>query len=171
MGEGDAASGRVDGVTRVEAVLRQAGMHGRVRRLEASARTAADAAAALDCPVGAIASSLVFEGDGQPVLVVASGAHRVDTERVAALVGARAVRRASLELVRRATGFAAGGVAPVGHPAPLRTVLDATLASHERLWASAGHPHAVFFATFDELRTLTGAPVADVAVTQDPDPD
>ena len=157
---GPATSG--SGVARVERVLLEAGLSGRIRHLAASARTAAEAAVALDCPVGAIASSLLFEADGEPLLVVASGAHRVDTARVARLVGAGSVTRAPVETVRQATGFVIGGVAPVGHPAPIRALLDVALRSYDALWASAGHPRAVFCATYDELQALTGAPPADV---------
>ncbi len=152
-----------DAVARVARRLDEAGMPGRVRRLTASARTAADAAQALGCAVGAIANSLVFDADGEPVLVIASGAHRVDTDLVAELLDAGSVRRAPPDQVRRATGFVIGGVAPVAHPAPMRTLLDATLAAYDTVWASAGHPHAVFSAAFDELQRLTGAPVVVVA--------
>jgi prolyl-tRNA editing enzyme YbaK/EbsC (Cys-tRNA(Pro) deacylase) len=163
-----AASARPDeptprsGVARVEQVLLAAGLTDRVRHLDASARTAVEAAEALGCPVGAIASSLLFQADGAPLLVVASGAHRVDTDRVAHLLGVGAVTRAPARLVRQATGFVIGGVAPVGHPSPIRTLLDVALRSYDTVWASAGHPHAVFSTTCDELRTLTGAPWAEV---------
>ncbi len=163
---GGGRTGSEDGVARVERVLAAAGWSGRVRRLSASARTAAEAAEALGCPVGAIASSLVFVADGQPLLVLASGAHRVDTLRVARLVDADSVTRAPAKLVREVTGFAIGGVAPVGHLVPLRGLLDVTLRSYDVVWASAGHPHAVFSATFDELKALTGAQAADVAQVQ-----
>ena len=157
------ANAAENGLARVERVLSAAGWSSRTRHLSASARTAADAAQALGCPVGAIASSLVFVADGEPLLVLASGAHRVDTLRVAELVGATSVDRAPAKLVREVTGFAIGGVAPVGHLVPLRGLLDVTLRSYDVVWASAGHPHAVFSATFDELQALTGAAPADVA--------
>ena len=105
--------------------------------------TAAAAAAALGVEVGQIANSLVFDADGDPLLVLTSGAHRVDTGKVAALIGVRRVRRASPDFVRAATGQAIGGVAPVGHPVPLRTLVDRDLAQYDEVWAAGGIPHAV----------------------------
>jgi prolyl-tRNA editing enzyme YbaK/EbsC (Cys-tRNA(Pro) deacylase) len=150
-------------VTRVAEVLRAAGVAGEPVQLADSARTAAEAAAALGCEVGAIASSLVFTADGEPLLVMTSGAHRVDTEHVARLIGASRVKRADADTVRAATGYAIGGVAPVGHPAPLRTLVDTALAEHEVLWAAAGHSHAVFPTSYDELLRITGGTPAQVA--------
>ena len=121
-----------------------------------------EAAAALGCEVGAIANSLVFDADGTALLVLTSGAHRVDTSRVAGLVGAGRVQRATPELVRDATGSAIGGVAPLGHPAPLRTLVDTALAAHPVVWAAAGHARTVFPTTYDELLALTGGEAADV---------
>ena len=125
--------------------------------------TAAAAAAALGVEVGQIANSLVFDADGAPLLVLTSGAHRVDTGKVAALIGAERVRRASPDFVRAATGQAIGGVAPVGHPAPLRTLVDRDLARYDEVWAAGGIPHAVFPTTFAELVAVTGGDPADVA--------
>ena len=130
--------------------------------LSDSARTAAEAAAALGCDVGAIASSLVFTADDEPLLVMTSGAHRVDTAAVAGLLGVQRVRRADPETVRRATGQVIGGVAPVGHPARLQTLVDTALAQHDVVWAAAGHAHAVFPTTYDELLHLTGGQPAEV---------
>jgi prolyl-tRNA editing enzyme YbaK/EbsC (Cys-tRNA(Pro) deacylase) len=149
-------------VSKVVAALRERGATGEVRVLADAARTAAEAAAALGVPVGAIANSLVFTADGAPLLVLTSGAHRVDTERVGALLGA-SLRRADPETVRAATGQVIGGVAPVGHPAPLQTLVDTALAAHEVVWAAAGHAHAVFPTTYDELLRLTGGRPAQVA--------
>lgn len=149
-------------VARVVDVLSSAGWRGEVRELADSARTAAEAAAALGCDVGAIASSLVFSADAAALLVLTSGAHRVDTALVADLLGVTAVDRAPAALVREATGFAIGGVAPVGHPAPLQTLVDVDLARHDVVWAAAGHPHAVFSTTFDELVRVTGGTPAQV---------
>ena len=149
-------------VTRVVGVLEAAGWQGEVRELSDSARTAAEAAAALGCDVGAIASSLLFQADGTPLLVLTSGAHRVDTGVVAELLGVESVDKAPAALVRDATGFAIGGVAPVAHPSPLQTVVDADLGRHDVVWAAAGHPHAVFSTTFDELVRLTGGRPARV---------
>ncbi|MFB7383197.1 YbaK/EbsC family protein [Kitasatospora purpeofusca] len=136
--------------------LAGAGLPGEVRVLPDSARTAAEAATALGCEVGAIANSLVFICDGAPLLVMTSGAHRVDTGHLARELGTGPITRASAAQVREATGQAIGGVAPVGHPAPLRTVVDTDLAGHALLWAAAGHPHTVVPMTYGELLELTG---------------
>ena len=125
--------------------------------------TAAAAAAALEVEVGQIANSLVFDADGAPLLVLTSGAHRVDTDRVAALVGAQRVGRASKELVLEATGQVIGGVAPVGHPAPVRTLVDVALGEFDRVWAAGGVARSVFPTTFDELVAVTGGTPAEVA--------
>src|SRR5579859_2628026 len=106
------------------AVLRELGVRGEVRELPERAPTAASAAAQLGCDVGAIANSLVFNADGQPLLILTSGAHRVDTAKIAAHIGAARVRRADPDFVRSATGQVIGGVAPVGHPQPIRTLID-----------------------------------------------
>ena len=119
-------------------------MTGQVRELPDPAPTAVTAAAQLGCEVGAIANSLVFSADGAPLLVLTSGAHRVDTGKVAVLVGAGRVKRADPEFVREATGQVIGGVAPVGHPRPLRTLVDQWLDGYDVVWAAAGHPHTVF---------------------------
>jgi prolyl-tRNA editing enzyme YbaK/EbsC (Cys-tRNA(Pro) deacylase) len=144
------------------AVLRDKGVTGRVRELPEPAPTAATAAAQLGCELGAIANSLVFSADGVPLLVMTSGAHRVDTARVAALVGVSAVRRADAGAVRTWTGQAIGGVAPVGHPAPIRTLVDTWLESYDVVWAAAGHPHTVFPTSFAELVRITAGTPADV---------
>jgi len=149
-------------VTRVDEALRAAGVHTEIRLLADSARTAAEAAAALGVTIGQIVKSLVFAADDEPLLVLASGRHTVDTKKVAHLVNAGRVHRADPEFVRRHTGFAIGGVAPVGHPHPLRTVIDTALADYDILWAAAGHPHAVFPTTFAELLHLTGGDPGDV---------
>jgi len=125
--------------------------------------TAPAAAAALGVEVGQIANSLIFSADGAPLLVLTSGAHRVDTGKVAALVGVEKVVRATPEFVRAATGQAIGGVAPVGHPAPVRTLVDSALAAFDEVWAAGGIPHSVFPTTFDELVKVTGGVPADVA--------
>jgi prolyl-tRNA editing enzyme YbaK/EbsC (Cys-tRNA(Pro) deacylase) len=150
-------------VENVRRSLDAAGAHGEIRVLEDSARTAVEAATALGVTVGAIASSLVFEADGEVVLVLTSGAHRVDTSLVAQLLDVSVVRRATPEAVREATGQVIGGVAPVGHPAPLRTLVDVDLAQHPVLWASAGHGHAVFSTTYDELVRITSGTPARVS--------
>lgn len=140
---------------RVQAALEQAGLSLQVRELPASTRTAAEAAAAVGCSVAQIIKSLVFRGknSGQAILILASGSNRVDEARVAAAIG-EPIERATPEFVREQTGFAIGGVAPVGHTNPLRTLIDADLFQHSELWAAAGTPHAVFPLTPDELRRL-----------------
>jgi len=149
-------------VTHVQQVLRDAGVTGQVRHLAESARTAQQAADALGVEVGAIASSLVFAVGGNPVLVLTSGAHRVDTAKVAALLGVPALDKADAAFVRTHTGQAIGGVAPVGHPEPIGTLVDITLARHEQVWAAAGHPHTVFPTTYEELLRITGGTAAEV---------
>ncbi|ACQ82167.1 YbaK/prolyl-tRNA synthetase associated region [Beutenbergia cavernae DSM 12333] len=140
----------------VARALADAGVPGRVRLLADSARTAAAAAEALGCEVGAIANSLVFTADDGPVLLLTSGAHRVDLPAAAARLGVTGLRRATPDEVRAATGQAIGGVAPVGHPAPVRTGVDVALAAYPEVWAAGGHPHTVFPTTFDELVRITG---------------
>ncbi|HEV7188958.1 MAG TPA: YbaK/EbsC family protein [Blastococcus sp.] len=147
---------------RVVAALDAGGVRTDVRRFEDPVPTAAAAAAALGCEVGAIANSLVFDADGAPLLVLASGAHRVDTAKLAALLGVTRVRRATPEFVLAATGQEVGGVAPVGHPAPLRTVVDVDLAGFPVLWAGGGDHHTMFSATYDDLLRLTGGQAAAV---------
>lgn len=147
---------------RVVEALRELGAAGEVVVLPEPAPTAASAAAQLGCEVGAIANSLLFAADGVPLLVLTSGAHRVDVELVARSVGAAEVRRAAPEFVRAATGQVIGGVAPVGHPAPVRTLVDTWLAGHERVWAAGGHPHTVFPTSYAELLRITGGTAVDV---------
>ncbi|MCU7824216.1 YbaK/EbsC family protein [Kitasatospora sp. DSM 101779] len=146
----------------VAEALAAAGVTAAIRVLPDSARTAAEAAAALGCEVGAIANSLVFICDGAPLLVMTSGAHRVDTAFLAERLGTGPITRATAQQVREATGQAIGGVAPVGHPAPLRTVVDTALEAHPLLWAAAGHPHTVFPLTHRELLHVTAGEPAPV---------
>jgi prolyl-tRNA editing enzyme YbaK/EbsC (Cys-tRNA(Pro) deacylase) len=135
----------------------------RLQVLPDAVTTAPAAAAALGIAVGQIANSLVFDADGAPLLVMTSGAHRVDTGKVAAIIGAERVRRATPEFVRAATGQAIGGVAPVGHPAPIRTLVDRALEQYAVVWAAGGIAHSVFPTTFAELVQVTGGEPADVA--------
>ncbi|MFT4211017.1 MAG: YbaK/EbsC family protein [Microbacterium sp.] len=143
----------------VQRALRRAGIDSEIIVLPDAAATAAAAAAALGADVGAIANSLVFDGDGEPLLVMTSGAHRVDTGALAARLGRGRIRRATPEQVRAATGQVIGGVAPTGHPAPIETIVDEALAVHPLLWAAAGTPHTMFALTFDQLVALTGGTV------------
>jgi len=126
------------------------------REFPAGTRTAADAAAAVGCDVGAICKSLVFRVGDEPLLVIASGANRVDEERFGAV-------KADAAFVREQTGFAIGGVPPYGHPRPLRTILDEDLLGYETVWAAAGTPTAVFPIAPDELVRRTGATVQRVS--------
>ncbi|MFG1856900.1 YbaK/EbsC family protein [Actinomadura geliboluensis] len=146
----------------VAKALSDQGATGVIVELSDSARTAQAAADQLGCEVGAIANSLVFDADGAPLLVLTSGAHRVDTAKVAALVGAAKVKRATPEFVREATGQPIGGVAPVGHPAPLRTLVDVWLNRYDQVWAAGGHPHTVFPTSYEELLRITGGTPAEV---------
>jgi prolyl-tRNA editing enzyme YbaK/EbsC (Cys-tRNA(Pro) deacylase) len=149
-------------VIHVRTTLGRLGAQGEVRRLDDSARTAKEAAAALGIEVGQIASSLIFLADGAPVLVVASGGHRVDTDRLSAILAGAAITKASADDVRAATGFAIGGVAPVGHPEPLRTIVDIALAQYDVVWAAGGHPHYVFPTNYDELLRITAGGAAEI---------
>jgi prolyl-tRNA editing enzyme YbaK/EbsC (Cys-tRNA(Pro) deacylase) len=149
-------------VLRVADRLRELGADGEIVELPRPAPTAASAAEQLGCEVGAIANSLVFAADGEPLLVLTSGAHRVNTDRVAALLGVQRVRRADPGFVRDATGQPIGGVAPVGHPSPIRTLVDSWLEKHQTVWAAGGHPHTVFPTSHAELLRLTGGDSADV---------
>jgi prolyl-tRNA editing enzyme YbaK/EbsC (Cys-tRNA(Pro) deacylase) len=137
-----------------------------VRELDASARTAPDAAAAVGCELGAIVKSLVFRGErsGDAVLVLVSGDNRADEGRVEAAVG-EPVGRADADFVRAATGYAIGGVPPVGHPSPLRTLVDEDLLRFDVVWAAAGTPRAVFPVAPSDLARAAGvrpAPIASV---------
>jgi prolyl-tRNA editing enzyme YbaK/EbsC (Cys-tRNA(Pro) deacylase) len=148
----------------VDLVLETAGCAGRVRLLPEAAPTAVAAAELLGVEVGAIANSLVFAtAEGAPVLVMTSGAHRVDTAKVAALFGTSTLNRASAQLVRDSTGQPIGGVAPVAHPTPLPTVVDVALEEFPEIWAAGGIPHAIFPTNYAELLRLTGGTAAEVA--------
>jgi prolyl-tRNA editing enzyme YbaK/EbsC (Cys-tRNA(Pro) deacylase) len=144
---------------------------GEIVILPDSVHTAALAAEALGCEVGAIANSLLFDADGEPVLVLTSGAHRVDVDATARRIGTASLRRASAEFVRAHTGQVIGGVSPIAHPAPVPTWLDPWLRRHPVLWAAAGHPAAVFSTSFDELARLTGARTVDVGPVDGDDAD
>jgi prolyl-tRNA editing enzyme YbaK/EbsC (Cys-tRNA(Pro) deacylase) len=135
---------------------------GRIISLPASVHTAALAAEALGCEVGAIANSLLFDAGGRPVLILTSGGHRVDTAKAAAGIGVDRLRRATPEFVEEHTGQVIGGVSPIGHPGPVPTYLDPWLKQYDEIWAAAGHPAAVFSTSYDELLALTGATEVDV---------
>ncbi len=146
---------------RVQAALATLGLDRTVIELDVHARTSQQAADALGVRVGQIAKSLVFTANGSPLLVIASGANRVDEARLGRLMGAR-IRRADPETVRQATGYAIGGVAPVGHPAPLPAYIDRDLLQYEMIYAAAGVPECVFPLTPAELVRGTGGTVSDL---------
>lgn len=157
-------------MSRVRAVLAERGATGAIVVLDDHARTAQAAAEQLGVTVAQIANSLVFAvpddtaPDGRrPLLVLTSGAHRVDTARVAALIGAPRLDRADADFVRERTGFAIGGVAPVGHTDSVQTLVDNALAGFDAVWAAGGHPRTVFPTSFDELVRITGGAPSDVA--------
>ena len=129
-------------------------------------RPGESAAASPQAAIGAIATGLVFGAGDEPLLALTSGAHRADTERLAALAGVGQVGKAGPDFVRAHTGQPIGGVAPVGHPRPIRTFVDEALREHPVVWASAGHPKTVFPTTFDELVALTGGTVVELAATR-----
>jgi len=149
-------------VTRFRTELEARGGTGRIVVLPDSVHTAALAAQALGCEVGAIANSLLFDAGGSPVLVLTSGAHRVDTGKVAASIGVERLARAKPDFVREHTGQVIGGVSPLAHPAPVPTYIDPWLRRYAEVWAAAGHPAAVFSSTYDELVAMTGALEVDV---------
>jgi len=159
------------GHRRVAAVLDVLALHHirpELRQLPVAVRTARAAADALGVAPAEIANSLVFaatdrDGRVQPLLVLASGIHRVDTAKVAGLLEVADIDQADPDFVREHTGMAIGGVAPVGHPQRIRTVIDVTLGRYATVWAAAGHSHAVFATTYDELIRVTGGQPMDVA--------
>ena len=148
-------------VDRVRQALAGHGLRPEIRWFDDAATTAQAAAAALGIEVGAIANSLVFALDDQPLLVLTSGAHRVDTAWLGEQLGGT-ITRATRDLVKDATGQVIGGVAPIGHPSPLRTIVDVALADYPVVWAAAGHAHTVFPTTFDELLRITSGHPAEV---------
>jgi prolyl-tRNA editing enzyme YbaK/EbsC (Cys-tRNA(Pro) deacylase) len=142
---------------------RRLGLAMEVQRLGASTRTVKDAAVAVGCQESEIAKAIVFVADGDPILCVASGRHRIDTEKLADALDVAEVRQAAAEEVRAATGFAVGGVPPFGHDLPV--LFDEALLEHERVWAAAGDPHSLFEVDPRELARCVKARV--VAVGQD----
>lgn len=149
-------------VRRVQAALAASGSKARVIALDQTARSAQEAADSIGCELGAIVKSLVFEVGGKPVMALVAGDRRCHEKALPAALGLQGkAKRASAEVVRQATGFAIGGVAPVGHPAPLPVAIDASLGRFDAIYAAAGHPHCVFETTPDQLQRLTGGVVSD----------
>ena len=145
-------------VKRVAAALAEYGCPGEIKVLSDSARTAAEAAAALGIEVGQIASSLIFKlPDGSPLLVITSGRHRVDTDLVAQNLGIEKLGRVDADYVKEQSGFSIGGVAPIGWVSPATILIDEALNDYEVVWAAAGHPHAVYPTSFAELLAITSA--------------
>lgn len=146
-------------VLRVTALLKELGCSGEPTILSESARTALDAANALGIEVGQVASSIVFKlPSGNPLLVITSGRHRVDTELVAKNLGVDKLHRADADFIKNASGFSIGGVSPIGWiNQPEITLIDVALSEHEVAWAAAGHPHSVYPTSFAELSRVTGA--------------
>jgi prolyl-tRNA editing enzyme YbaK/EbsC (Cys-tRNA(Pro) deacylase) len=154
-------------VARVRAALAAHGLDDRIVELAATARTAADAAAACGVPVGAIVKSLVFDLGGAVVLALVAGDRRCDIATLPAILGLPGeAGRCDADRVRAVTGFAIGGVAPVGHLTPLPTAIDRSLARFPRLFAAAGHPHCVFATDLAELARLTGGSLSGRLATE-----
>jgi prolyl-tRNA editing enzyme YbaK/EbsC (Cys-tRNA(Pro) deacylase) len=153
-----------DTAQRVADLLAALGHDKPVVLLPATGKTSAEAAAGLGCSVAEIAKSIVFrrESDDAAVMVVASGANRVDEQKVAAIVGP--LGKADAKFVRDRIGYAIGGVSPIGHLQKTVMLIDQDLLQFDSVWAAAGHPHAVFNLTPQQLLVMTGAPVADVAL-------
>ena len=145
-------------VKRVITALQENGCAGEIKVLSDSARTAAEAAAALGIEVGQIASSLIFKlPDGSPLLVITSGRHRVDTDLVASNLGIEQLGRVDADYVKEQSGFSIGGVAPIGWLSPATILIDEALNDYDVVWAAAGHPHAVYPTSFAELLAITSA--------------
>ncbi|MCH8621870.1 YbaK/EbsC family protein [Undibacterium sp. TS12] len=151
-------------VQRVARLLQDLGHDQHVVMLPETGKTSAEAAAGLGCEVAEIAKSIVFRrlNDDAAVMVVASGVNRVDEGKVAALVGP--LGKADARFVKEKIGYAIGGVCPIGHLEKTVMLIDQDLLQYTHVWAAAGHPHAVFKLTPQQLQTMTGAPVADVAL-------
>jgi prolyl-tRNA editing enzyme YbaK/EbsC (Cys-tRNA(Pro) deacylase) len=155
-------------VARVVEAARAAGLEIEVTRFPEGTRTAADAARAVRCEIGQIVKSLVFMADGSALVALVSGANRVDPAKLAAAAGVEGVRRADGDEARVATGVAIGGVPPFGHVRPVAVVIDRDLLGHDRVWAAAGLPDAVFPIAPDELVRVSGGSVADLADAPEP---
>jgi Cys-tRNA(Pro) deacylase len=150
-------------VLKFRKACQELGVKGSIIKTEESARTAAEAAATLGVQVGQIVKSLVFEADGQTVLVLTSGQNKVDTNKVAQALNVTQVGKADADKTRAATGYAIGGIPPLAHATKMRILIDESFKGFDEIWAAAGHPHFVFPTTYEELVRLSGATPADVA--------
>jgi len=157
------AQGAATAIQRVRTALMERGLAVDIVEFPSSTRTAQEAASAVGATVGQIVKSLVFMADVQPVLVLASGAHRVDVRKLARLTGAARVAKATAEETRAVTRFSIGGVPPIGHLTSLPVFLDEALLRHGVVYASAGTPHAVFAADPQAIARTTGAIIVDIA--------
>lgn len=153
---------QTDGVSRVRVALAAHGIETEIRLMDSSTHTAQQAADALGCGLSQIAKTLVFIADAKPVLVIAGGHNRVDVQKLSAMLGAR-VKKADADAVRTHTGFAIGGVPPVGHPTKITTIIDRDLLEPEVVWAAGGHPSTLFPIDPGALVRITEGTVADVA--------
>jgi prolyl-tRNA editing enzyme YbaK/EbsC (Cys-tRNA(Pro) deacylase) len=150
------------GVARFRAAVEPLGLHPEIREFDESTHTAAEAAAAIGCEVAAIVKSLVFEADGVPLLVLASGPNRVDTTALGARLDA-VIGKADADAVKAASGYSIGGVPPLGLATPMRTVFDETLLALPVVWAAAGSATAVFAIEPGELARLSSAEVLPIS--------
>ena len=151
-------------VTKFRKASQELGIKGEVIQTKETARTADEAAATLGVQVGQIVKSLVFEADGETVLVLTSGENKVDTDKVALALNVSKVGKADADKTREVTGYAIGGVPPLGHTTKMKILIDETFKKFDEIWAAAGHPHFVFPTTYEELIRLSGAIPTDVAL-------
>ena len=151
-------------VTKFRKAASELGIKGEVIQTQETARTADEAAATLGVQVGQIVKSLVFEADGETVLVLTSGENKVDTNKVAIAFNVSKVGKADSDKTREVTGYAIGGVPPLGHATKMKILIDETFKKFDEIWAAAGHPHFVFPTTYEELVRLSGAIPTDVAL-------
>jgi len=151
-------------VTKFRKASQELGIKGEVIQTKETARTADEAAATLGVQVGQIVKSLVFEADGETVLVLTSGENKVDTDKVALALNVSKVGKADADKTREVTGYAIGGVPPLGHTTKMKILIDETFKKFDEIWAAAGHPHFVFPTTYEELVRLSGAIPTDVAL-------
>jgi prolyl-tRNA editing enzyme YbaK/EbsC (Cys-tRNA(Pro) deacylase) len=151
------------GAKKIQDALTALGVKGEVVELPASTRTSAEAASAIGCSIGQIAKSIIFRTveSGRPVMVIASGLNRVDEAKIRAFVG-EPIQKADADFVRKATGYAIGGVPPIGHPGSTITIIDEDLVKLDEIWAAAGTPHAVFKLDPADLPRMTGGSVKPI---------